>query len=243
MINLQDFEKKFYSQNGEDGITEKIIDVLYGDNKYYKVFVEFGVGNGQECNSLILRNNYNWTGLCMDAGYENSYLNLKREYITKNNIVSLFKKYNMPNNINLLSLDIDFNDFYILKELLKHYTFDILIIEYNATHMSNEDKIIIYNENQNWDFTNYFGASLLSFYKLCNFHNYSLVYCDNTGTNAFFIRNDIFPSMNEVFLNCNNIEVLYKSANYSAGPKGPNGGHPQDPQYREYITYDEAMLL
>ena len=87
MIDLSKYENKVYSQNGEDGITEKIIDALYGENKNYKMFVEFGVESGEECNTNILRYKYYWTGLLMDGGFENNLLNLKKEYITKDNIV------------------------------------------------------------------------------------------------------------------------------------------------------------
>ena len=52
------FEKKIFSQNGEDGITEKLIELIYnGDNN--KFFVEFGVQKGIECNTRILREKYN----------------------------------------------------------------------------------------------------------------------------------------------------------------------------------------
>jgi hypothetical protein len=81
-----------------------------------------------ECNTRILREKYNWNGLLMDGGYENEAINLKKEYITKENIVLLFKKYNIPNKVNLLSLDIDFNDFYILHELLHLFSFKTPII-------------------------------------------------------------------------------------------------------------------
>ena len=54
----------------------------------------------------------------MDGGNENLKINLRKEWINKENIIDLFKKYNVPKNINLLSVDIDFNDFYCLKEIL-----------------------------------------------------------------------------------------------------------------------------
>ena len=122
----------------------------------------------------------------MDGGYENDIINLKKEFIMKENIILLFKKYNVPQKINVLSVDIDFNDFYCLKEILENYKCDIIICEYNATHPPNEDKIVIYNKYGTWDGSNYFGASLLSLDKLGKKYNYSLIYCDNNGVNCFF---------------------------------------------------------
>ena len=308
MINLNDFEKKIYSQNGEDGITEKIISLIYGDyllekiivgssksntkiisiskkynvnqklyytsfypdkfdfkfieynlivtrtdqktgwdqelvvflNKPDKFFVEFGVENGVECNTRILREKYMWDGLMMDGNNVNVNMNLQKEFIIKDNIVDLLKKYNTPKHINLLSVDIDYNDFYCLKEILKEYEIDIIICEYNATHLPNEDKIIIYKENGCWDGTNYYGTSLLSVNKLCEKYNYSLVCCDKRGVNCFFIRNDILTKKNIKILNCGNVNKLYMKPRYGWGPRG---GHRQDNRNRKYIDYNEAILL
>jgi hypothetical protein len=57
----------------------------------------------------------------MDAGYENKSIYLEKEFITRENIVNLFQKYNVPKKINFLSVDVDFNDFYLLKEILPVY--------------------------------------------------------------------------------------------------------------------------
>jgi hypothetical protein len=237
-IDLSIYEKHIYSQHSEDGITEKIIDLVYGNDKYNKYYVEFGVENGMECNTRILREKYNWTGLLMDGSHKNPSINLNQEFITKENIVSLFKKYSVPSNINLLCIDLDYNDFYILHEVLKAYTSDIIILEYNATFKSKEDKVIIYNKDTMWDYSNYFGASLYSFNKLCNKYNYTLVYVDSSGTNAYFIKNNIISNNNLNILNMGNVDNIYKPATYG---NGPNGGHPSDPYNRQYLTFDQAI--
>jgi hypothetical protein len=237
IINLEEFEEKIYSQNGEDGITMKLIELIY-DNPKNKIYVEFGVENGNECNTRILRENYQWQGLLMDGSYENNDINLKKEYITQHNIIDLLRKYNIPNNINLLCVDIDYNDFYILKEILSKFICDIIICEYNATHLPDEDKIVIYEANTNWDGTNYFGASLLSFKKLANLYNYSLVYCNKNGVNCFFVNNDIIKNKNLKFNNIDSIEKIYRKSNYGTGP---NDGHTQDLKNRIFISFDEAI--
>jgi hypothetical protein len=250
MTDLNLCEKKIYSQNGEDGITMKLVELLYdpSENNSTKYYVEFGVENGDECNTRILREKYNWNGLMMDGRFENKTINLQNEYITKENIIQLLKKYNVPSKINLLSVDIDFNDFYCLHEILKNYECDIIICEYNGAHFINEDKIIIYDAYAQWDCTNYFGASFLSLYKLGEKFGYSLIHCDYIGINCFFIRTELLKSKNIKLLHTDNIEQIYKSANYvkyhvPGHGTGPNGGHPQDPQYRKYISSDDAMNI
>jgi hypothetical protein len=237
-MDLRLFENKIFSQNGEDGITMKLVELIYNDNNDNKYYVEFGVENGIECNTRILREKYNWKGLQMDGGNENYNINLRKEFIYKENIIELFRKYSVPQNINVLSVDIDYNDFYCLKEILKTYKCDIIICEYNATHLPTEDKIIIYNRNGRWDDSNYFGASLLSFYKLGKKYNYSLVYCDTKGVNCFFVHNDIIESKKLQFKNIGEIEKIYNLPKYG---NGPNGGHNKDRYNRKYITFDEAI--
>ena len=229
--DLSKYEKQIFSQNGEDGITMEIINRLNITDGFY---VEVGVQNGNECNTRILREMYNWHGLMMDSSNENIDRNLRKEFITRENIVYLFKKYNVPQKFNLLSIDIDFNDFYVLFEILKNYTMDIIILEYNAYFYPNEDAVIKYSFKDIWDGTNYFGASLLSFTKLLNKFGYSLIYTEKQGVNAFFV-NDKY---NDKFKLCNQINVLYNSAKYGSGPRG---SHPNDTKLREYIGFDDVV--
>jgi hypothetical protein len=48
-----------------------------------------------------------------------------------------------------------------------------------------------YDPNGRWNGSNYFGASLSAFVKLGNAKGYSLVGCSFSGSNAFFVRNDL----------------------------------------------------
>lgn len=228
-MDLGAYEQKIFSQNGEDGVTMKLVELLYTTPQFY---VEFGVQDGSECNTRILREKYKWKGLQMDGGHEDDAIQLRKEFIMKENIVALFQKYNVPRHIQLLCVDIDFNDFYCLNEILKEYRCDILICEYNGTHFPHEDKVVHYDPQGCWDYTNYFGASLLAFTNLGKQYNYTLVYCNQTGVNCFFIHNDILASTQLQFQHMGDITKLYRPARYGYGP---NGGHQQDPYNRSYL--------
>jgi hypothetical protein len=238
VIDISLFEQKIFSQNGEDGITMKLIELFYGNDQTNKYYVEFGVESGSECNTRMLREKYQWQGLQMDGGFENKSINLQREFITKDNIVNLFKKHNVPSIINVLSVDIDSNDFYVLKKILDAYTCDIIICEYNSSWLANDDKIITYHEKNQWDGSNYFGASLMALYKLANHYGYSLIYCNKNGVNCFFVRNSLIKEKELHFKNINDIEKIYRPATYA---KGPNGGHPQDRFNRRWVSFQDAM--
>jgi hypothetical protein len=51
-MELNTFERKIFSQNGEDGITMKLLELIYNGDNNDKYYVEFGVESGRECISM-----------------------------------------------------------------------------------------------------------------------------------------------------------------------------------------------
>ena len=98
--NLEKCERSVYSQNGEDGVIEAIFARLVTTNKF---FVEFGCGDGTECNTAYLLE-CGWTGLMMDGAGEcnNPKTRIHREFITAENINGLFAKHGVQANLDLL---------------------------------------------------------------------------------------------------------------------------------------------
>ena len=143
-------------------------------------------------------------------------------------------KYNVPKSFGLLSIDIDYNDFHVLHEILKKYSMDIIILEYNAFFLPNEDAIVKYDKYGMWDESNYLGASLLSFQKLLNKFNYSLIYTEKKGVNAFFVKN----IHKDKFNFSDDINKLYNTPKYG---KGPRGGHEKDKKERHFITSNTIL--
>jgi hypothetical protein len=226
-ISLKDYEKKVFSEHGEDGVLEKIFEVVGVDSK---IFVEFGVQDGTECNTRYFREKQGFTGLLMDMGYDNPTINLKQETINAENINSLLEKYKIPEEFDLLSIDIDSNDFYVWHAMKQRPR--VVIIEYNPNHPPQEDKVIVYDPKHCWDRTSYFGASILAFYNLGRMKGYSLVYAEKGGCNLFFVRDDVLAKSGAVFKNTNNPHKLYQK-----------GYHEPDPLKRDYITSSEAVKL
>ena len=112
--DLRRYERRVFSQNSEDGVIERILEVIGTTNKY---FVEFGVGStGVECNTRYLAQQ-GWQGLLMDAGARPDDPRIRRERITAENINDLFAKYQVPDEPDLLSIDIDGNDYWVWKAI------------------------------------------------------------------------------------------------------------------------------
>jgi len=184
--NLNTYERRVYSQNGEDGIIQAIFKQIKPTNKYY---VEFGVTDGRECNTKFLKNQ-GWRGLWMDGLDNPPEFGVKKEFITAENINIVFKKYKVPKEFDLLGIDIDGNDYWVWKAL-KNYKPRVVVIEYNAGHGKNDSKVIKYNPKFEWDFSHYYGASLLAMNKLAKTKGYTLVAVENRTVNAFFVRNEL----------------------------------------------------
>ena len=197
---LNKHEYQVFSQNGEDGIIQEIFNRIGCTNKY---FIEFGVESGLECNSTNLLYK-GWSGLWIEGSKEHyssiqkrfndlisdSRLQIQNEFINAENIQSFFDRANAPIEPDLLSIDIDYNDYYVWNAITK-YKPRVVIIEYNSIFRPDTHFVVKYNPNRMWDKTSFYGASLLALEQLGREMGYSLVGCVFSGSNAFFVRNDL----------------------------------------------------
>eukprot|EP00775_Hariotina_reticulata_P005665 gene5665-5902_t len=156
-------------------------------------FVEFGTQDGSQCTTRFLREAKNWTGLLMDGGFENSTINLHREMIYAENIVSLFQKYRVPHpSFDLLTVDIDLNTAYLLRAVLAGgYRPRMMVVEYNRNFAPDDSYVTAYTPDEVWSGTCYFGGSGLALERIAKAFGYSLVAFDRIGLNVYFVRNDI----------------------------------------------------
>jgi|GEM_PF-1644716 len=234
-IDLSSYETSLYSQNGEDGILSKLFQLIEPTTRYC---VEFGADEGFINSNTYLLRKQGWNCLLLDRMHEDPNINLHKEFITAENVTALFDKYNVPHDLDLLSLDIDYNDFHVWKALDEKFKPAVVLIEYNATHLPLEDKVVKYLPYFCGDGTNYFGASILALYNLGRSKGYSLVYAEKAGVNLFFIRDDILEEKKLRFKDMNDVEKLYRFPTYG---KGPNGGHRKDPNNRAYLTSSDFL--
>jgi hypothetical protein len=192
---LREKEKKVFSQNGEDGILEAIFAEIGTVNK---IAVEIGVadgGSGREANTRFLAEN-GWQCYWFDAqSIEQTYPNVHftQKFLTASNVKEVFNSLNIPREFDILSIDIDGNDYY-LREALKEYSPRICVLEYNGSFVSREKYIMPKNDSYRWQLWHTdFGASLRAFYEQAQSLGYALVYCESRGVNVFFIRQDLNP--------------------------------------------------
>jgi len=214
---------KVFSQTDEDGITLEIIKRLEIEKGF---FAEFGVGNGSENNTLSLLG-IDWSGFwcggeeLLFSTESSKRLFYSKAWISLENILELYntglQKLNIQ-GLDLISLDLDGNDFYLIEELLSNdIKPSLFIVEYNAKFKPPIEFKIKYNSNHRWDGSDYYGASLYTYNKLFDKHGYSLICCNAaTGSNAFFIKKEYLSLFPEVPKDINKIYTppsfhLYKT--------------------------------
>jgi len=227
---LNDIEFKIFSQFGDDGIIQYLINNL--DIKT-ETFIEFGVEDYLESNTRYLLINNNWSGFVMDGDNSNiesikkSYFYWKHDlearsvFITKNNINSLLSIPSFSDEeIGLLHIDLDGNDFFIWREITIKPI--IVIIEYNSVFGIERPISIPYSDNfirTKAHFSNlYWGASLKSLYLLAKEKGYAFVGCNSAGNNAYFVRKDkINTIVKETTLREGYVESKYRESRNADG--------------------------
>jgi len=145
---------------------------------------------------------------------------IKIEKVTAENIQHLFQKYKVPKNFDLLSIDIDYNDYWVWNAIVDYFP-RVVVIEYNSSIPPTESRVVPYDPNAKWDGTNYFGASLLALTNLGLSKGYDLVGCDSRGVNAFFVKSDLIKG-----IKVNDIDKLYRPPQYGQIVNGMHIGHP-----------------
>lgn len=204
-----------FSQFDEDGILLYIFSQI---GMGQKIGLEIGADCQSdyfafpESNLSNLLVNHDWHGLIIDASAKNirqlrrffcncrntSYQppQLLQATLTRENLNPTIRRAGLSGEIDLFSLDIDSNDYWLLQalEVVKPR---VLVLEINQFWQSPDRVTIPYQSNletfaklrqQN---PSYFGASLTAMVKLAKKKGYRLVALNSFGHNAFFVRKDL----------------------------------------------------
>jgi hypothetical protein len=197
---LEQYGYKTYSQNDEDGIIEEIFNRIGTTNKR---FIEFGVENGLESNTHLLFHK-GWSGLWIEGSEKyykeiqmrfnpvirNGRLKVINAFITKDNINGLFSSSGMRGEIDLLSIDVDGNDYYVW-DAIDVVNPRAVIIEYNGKFPPSVDWTQAYDRNHIWNWNDWQGASLKALERVGEKKGYQLVGTNYIGVNSFFVRKDL----------------------------------------------------
>jgi hypothetical protein len=215
-IDLSSFEKTILSQWGQDGVLDKIFELIGTTNKYFVEFGSSGTDEGMGNTAYLRRSGFD--GLLMDGSdkpygqtVDNRKYDVKIEMVSAININHLFAKYSVPTEFDLLSIDIDGQDFHVWNAIEDKYKPRVVSIEVNFHINAGTDKVMPLNNSFIWGGNDQCGASITALKKLGNKKGYSLIAFP--GSDLIFIRNDILEtlkSQNVFFSNINNEYELEK---------------------------------
>tara|TARA_B100001029_G_scaffold166542_1_gene159056 strand:- start:798 stop:1724 length:927 start_codon:yes stop_codon:yes gene_type:complete len=197
--NLSKVEFQVFSQWGEDGIIEWLINKI----KFLpKNFIEIGTEDYKECNTRFLLINHYWDGFLIegdkiavekikkDRVFWKHNLKIFNSYLNLDNYEAAFKKLKIPKKIGIISLDIDGIDYWILKKL-KSLKPGIFICEFNPLFGYDRLLTVPYKKKfvrSKEHYSNlYFGASLKAITELLN-KQYLFIGTNSAGNNAFFVN-------------------------------------------------------
>jgi hypothetical protein len=233
-LDLTAFELKAFSQNGEDGVIQEVLRRI---GRGSGTFAEFGIGTGVEGNCVFLAQVLGWSGVFLE-GDAAAFARLARRYehvpgvsaanayVEPATIDELLPRTGVHAEPDVLSIDVDGNDYY-LWQALESVRPRLLVIEYNAALDPRSQLVQPYSPTGP-DGTAFFGASLGALETLAKRKGYRLVHTELAGVNAFFVREDL---AGDAFLPLD--EVPRRPPNYYLDDVTMHD--PADPA-REYVT-------
>jgi hypothetical protein len=227
--NPRDYEFKVYSQWGEDGIIDYLVSLVPVTTRS---FVEFGVENYTEANTLFLLKHRYWRGLVIDGSHDN-IATIKRtaeywrydlradaSFITRDNINDIITRNGLNGDLGLLSIDIDGNDYWVW-EAINCINPSIVVAEYNSLFGPVAKLSTPYKD----DFVRseahpsnmYYGASIAALDHLAQVKGFSLVAGNSAGNNVFFVRNDLLGSLKRITPQEAYVQAAFREAHTEQG--------------------------
>lgn len=170
-----------YSQFEEDAVLHALVDAL-GITR--GTFVEIGTGPGVENNTRRLAED-GWTGVWFEAGlitHRPPNTATVQGAMTPDNVVARLEYYVPSRPVDVFSLDIDGNDYWVGVPAIDYLQPTILVVEYNGTWQTG---VMPYTPGYRWRPGLPFGASLAAWQDVLS-PNYHFVY--RNVPNAFFVR-------------------------------------------------------
>lgn len=199
-----EFGYSIYSQFGEDGILQYLIKELMLSNKQC---CEFGMSGIINSNTYNLIENYGWSGVFIEKN-QNNIFNIKKGVVLNkmievdgvNSLDNILSEINIDKEFDILSIDVDGNDYHIWNSL-KRYTPTIVIIEFNP--FIDPTKDCIYNGST-------FSSSFKSMIDLAKAKKYSLLCM--SGNLIFGKNNKLIGTSLKDYINNNPYDLFLDDA-------------------------------
>jgi hypothetical protein len=196
-----------FSQNGEDGVTDYLLSSITSPNRY---FLEIGSASGLENNSSWLAIARRYSGVMIEgsSGLARRLKSIHPILGPGVTIVQMFVDRTNARDIvdlcvhrdpDFFSLDIDGNDYYVLKALLEEgLRPKVIAVEYNSAYGPDRCCTIAYRPHfvakEASRSRLYYGVSIALWRRYLSSCGYRFVTVEQNGVNAFFADPSAFES-------------------------------------------------
>lgn len=216
-----EFENTVYSQAGEDGILQRLFEVIPPTRRFA---VEFGASESSHLSNvhaLVVR--HGWSALLIEGDEERArrlkarYLGFSsvravQSWVYPANVELLFEENDVPRDLDLLVIDIDSNDYYVWRAI-REFRPKVVVIEYNGLFAPPQKMVIRFDPRTYWNERDFhFGASIQSLYELGQSKGYELVAANFRGINLFFVDRPLYPRLG---IRDNSPATLFRPYNFS----------------------------
>lgn len=237
--DLSKYEKKVFSQHGEDGVIQRLFEVIEPTTQFA---VEFGAADGiKNSNVRNLVVNRGWSSFQIEgnpklvkslaANYaEHPNTRTRAAWVYPGNVEILFEEAGVPRDLDLLVIDIDSNDYYVWRAI-HDFRPKVVLIEVNPHFPPPQKMVIDFHPMNYWDRRDYYGASLQSLYLLGKKKGYELVHHTTSSANAFFVDAKYFDRFG---IEDNSPAALFQP------PQGAVGLFSTAPQGRGDVPFEEG---
>ncbi len=250
-VDLRAAERSVFSQFGEDGVIEKIFEIIEPGPKFA---VEFGAHDGvTNSNMRNLVVNHGWSSFQIEGdpkraaalakAYED-YPGTKtlQAWVWPGNIEILFEENGVPKDLDLLVIDIDSNDYYVWRAI-RDYRPKVVMIETNRHFPPPQLMVIDFHPMNYWDGTYYTGASLQSMYNLAKKKGYELIYQLRVGPNTVWVDKKYYSRFG---IKDNSPEAIYKpypklKKEHREKITWGRNGVPW-PENKQYLTWEDLKI-
>lgn len=141
--------------------------------------------------------NHGWSALMIEgnparaADLKRNYADVARvkaveAFVYPGNVEILFEDHGVPRDLDLLVIDIDSNDYYVWRAI-QWFRPKVVQLEANARFPPPQLAVIAFHPMNFWDGSDYWGASLQTYYNLAKARGYDLVYHCQRGPNFFLV--------------------------------------------------------
>lgn len=194
--SLLTFGRNVTSEHGEDGIIERVFDIIGKESGWC---VELGALNGVHgSNVWHLIKDLHWSGVLIEAD-DTYFEKLQREYTDNRGVEcvhafvsfegsqsldTLLAQTTLPHTFDLFSLDVDGNEYHMWESMVQ-YRPRVMVVEFNPS-IPNDVSFI-----QPRDLRVFQGSSLRALTVLAKNKGYELIATNET--NAFFVLTTLFP--------------------------------------------------